>query len=70
MAFTKCIFLQFLIETVKKGVQMSAYLYEENMTHPRLRQLAKSPLAILIQDRAPKTVRSYVCVIKRNSTNH
>ena len=30
------------------------------MTHPRLKHLVKSLPAVLIQDRAPKTVRTYV----------
>ena len=45
---------------VPEGVNLSGWLRGETMTHPRLKHLVKSLPAILIQDRAPKTVSTYV----------
>lgn len=45
---------------VEEEVNLSVWLNEETVSHPKLKQLAKSLPSILVQDRAPKTVSSYV----------
>ena len=41
-------------------VNLSVWLREDMVNHPTLKQLAKSLPHVLVQDRAPKTVSSYV----------
>ena len=47
-------------ESVQREVDLSVWLREEMVNHPTLTQLAKSLSSVLVQDRAPKTVSSYV----------
>ena len=47
-------------ESVQKEVNPAVWLSEEIVNHPQLKQLAKSMPGILVQDRAPMTVLSYV----------
>lgn len=47
-------------DSVEREVNLSVWLNEEIVNHPKLKQLAKSLPSILIQDRAPQTVSSYV----------
>ena len=42
-------------DSVQKKVNLAAWLSEEIVNHPQLKQLAKSLQGILIRDRAPKT---------------
>ena len=57
--FTQYISLS-VSSTVPEGVNLSGWLRGETMTHPRLKHLVKSLPVILIKDRAPKTVSTYV----------
>ena len=45
---------------LQKEVNVAAWLSEEIVNHPQLKQLAKSLQGILIRDRAPNTVLCYV----------
>lgn len=47
-------------DPVHNGINVSVLLNEEITTCPKLQQLAGSLSCILIQDRAPKIVTSYV----------
>ena len=47
-------------DSVDKQVNLTAWLSEEIVNHPQLKQLTKSLQGILVQDRAPKTVLCYV----------
>ena len=47
-------------ESEQREVDLSVWLREEMVNHPTLTQLAKSLPRVLVQDRAPKTVSSYV----------
>ena len=47
-------------DSVRNEVNLSVWLNEEAVNHPKLKQLAMSLPSILVQDRAPKTVSSYV----------
>lgn len=47
-------------DSVQKEVNLSILLDDELTNHPQLQPLAKSLPGILVQDRAPRTVSSYV----------
>ena len=47
-------------DSVRNEVNLSVWLNEEAVNHPKLKQIAMSLPSILVQDRAPKTVSSYV----------
>ena len=47
-------------DSVQKEVNLSVWLDDELLNHPQLQPLARSLPSILVQDRAPKTVSSYV----------
>ena len=46
-------------DSVQKEVNLAAWLSEEIVNHPQLKQSAKSLQGILMRDRAPKTVLCY-----------
>ena len=56
----KSLYLIAVPESVQREVDLSVWLHEEMVNHPTLTQLAKSLSSVLVQDRAPKTVSSYV----------
>ena len=56
----KSLYLIAVPESVQREVDLSVWLREEMVNHPTLTQLAKSLSSVLVQDRAPKTVSSYV----------
>ena len=47
-------------DSVQEEVNVAAWLSEEIVNHPQLKQSAKSLQGILMRDRAPKTVLCYV----------
>ena len=55
-------------DSVQKEVNLTAWLSEEIVNHPQLKQLAKSLQGILVQDRAPKTALCYVRAVQCHFT--